>query len=115
MQQIIEDKKMGAEEIIDLSHYVKLLKRSWLSIFIFAALVTGLVVLVVLSLTPKYTATATLMIEAQEKKAVSIQEVIGIDSNQKEYYQCRKIIFLNLSLSRTHFQRFCPYPRSLYT
>jgi capsular exopolysaccharide synthesis family protein len=87
MQQIIEDKKMGAEEIIDLSHYVKLLKRSWLSIFIFAALVTGLVVLVVLSLTPKYTATATLMIEAQEKKAVSIQEVIGIDSNQKEYYQ----------------------------
>jgi polysaccharide biosynthesis transport protein len=87
MQQIIEDKKMGAEEISDLSHYVKLLKRSWLSIFIFAALVTGLVVLVVLSLTPKYTATATLMIEAQEKKAVSIQEVIGIDSNQKEYYQ----------------------------
>jgi polysaccharide biosynthesis transport protein len=87
MQQIIEDKKMAAEEIIDLSHYFKVLKRSWLAIVTFSILVTGLAVLVVLSLTPKYTATATLMIEAQEKKAVSIQEVVGIDSTQKEYYQ----------------------------
>jgi polysaccharide biosynthesis transport protein len=87
MQQIIEDKKMVAEEIVDLSHYFTLLKKHWLSILTFVILVTGLAVLVALSLTPRYTATATLMIEAQEKKAVSIQEVVGIDSNQKEYYQ----------------------------
>jgi polysaccharide biosynthesis transport protein len=87
MQQIIEDKKMVAEEIVDLSHYFTLLKKHWLSILTFVILVTGLAVLVALSLTPVYTATATLMIEAQEKKAISIQEVVGIDSNQKEYYQ----------------------------
>ncbi len=87
MQQIIEDKKSGSEEIIDLSHYIRVLKHSWFKISLFALMVTVLTILVVLQLTPKYTATATLLIEAQEKKAVSIQEVVGIDSTQKEYYQ----------------------------
>ncbi|MDG3088259.1 polysaccharide biosynthesis tyrosine autokinase [Vibrio hannami] len=86
MQQLLEENKTNSEEIIDLSHYFRVLKKSWLSIFLFAVLVTGIAVLVVLSITPKYTATATLLIEAQEKKVVSIEEVVGIDSSQAEYY-----------------------------
>jgi polysaccharide biosynthesis transport protein len=87
MQQIIQDKTSSSEDIIDLSHYTNLLKKSWLSIALFSLIVTGLSILVVLQLTPQYTATATLLIEAQEKKAISIQEVVGIDTTQKEYYQ----------------------------
>lgn len=87
MQQLIQDSKSGSEEIIDLSHYIKVLKQSALKIILFSFLVTALAVLVVLQLTPKYTATATLLIEAQEKKAISFEDVVGIDSSQKEYYQ----------------------------
>ncbi|WED20645.1 polysaccharide biosynthesis tyrosine autokinase [Vibrio sp. JC009] len=86
MQQLLEEKKVESEEIIDLTHYFKVLRKSWLSILLFAILVTGITVLVVLSITPKYTATATLLIEAQETKAVSIEDVVGIDSTQDEYY-----------------------------
>ncbi len=86
MQNILENKH-SSEEIIDFSHYLKLIVDNWFKIFIFASIVTAVSVLVVLQITPKYTATATLLIEAQEKKAVSIQEVVGIDSTKKEYYQ----------------------------
>ncbi len=92
MENVIEkngllmDNKSSSEEIIDLTHYVKLILDNWFKILIFAFMVTAIAVLVVLQLTPKYTAKATLLIEAQEKKAVSIQEVVGIDPTQKEYY-----------------------------
>ncbi|PWI34810.1 ATPase [Vibrio albus] len=86
MQELLQDKKVSSKEIIDLSHYFKVLKRSLAIIILFSVLVTGIAILVVFSITPKYTATATLLIEAHEKKAVSIEEVVGIDSSQKEYY-----------------------------
>jgi capsular exopolysaccharide synthesis family protein len=106
MQEMIEDKKMATEEAIDISHYFKLLKSSWLAIVTFSVLVTGLAVLIVLSLTPKYMATATLLIEAQEKKAVSIQEVVGIDSTQKEYYQTQFEILKSNQIAERVIKQF---------
>ena len=86
MQQLLEEKKISSEEIIDLTHYFKILKRSLALILLFSVMVTGITILVVFSITPKYTATATLLIEAQQNKAVSIEEVVGIDSSKAEYY-----------------------------
>ncbi|MDW6003086.1 GumC family protein [Vibrio mangrovi] len=87
MQEHFEDNANHQNDMIDLTHYLNLIKRNWISIFIFSVLVTGLSVLIALSLKSKYTATATLLIEAKEKQAVSIEEVVGIDPNQKEYYE----------------------------
>ncbi|WP_237485878.1 GumC family protein [Vibrio hippocampi] len=83
----MEDKKNQSEQVFDLYPYVKQLKRSWFLILLFSAFVTGIAVFFLMSIPAKYTATATLLIEAKDKKAVSIQQVVGIDSSQKEYYQ----------------------------
>ncbi len=120
MQQIIQDKTSGSQEIIDISHYVRLLKQSWFKITLFSAMVTAVAVLVVLQITPQYTATATLLIEAQEKKAVSIQEVVGIDSTQKEYYQTQFEILKSNQIAekvinKLHLDKLVEFNSSLNT
>lgn len=78
---------LNQEQTIDLGYYYHLVKSRWLSIATFTLLCTALAVLFVLSVTPQYKATATLLLEASQKKAVSIEEVVGIDTRAKEYYQ----------------------------
>lgn len=74
------------EEVIDLGKFLFTLQKYWLTIFRLTILTTAITVLVVLSITPIYRATAVLLIEAQQQKAVSIEEIVGIDTSQKEYY-----------------------------
>ena len=87
MKTSANEKKLIPEETLDLAKYLLLLKNNWFKIALFSVLVTALAILVVFSLTPKYQATSILMIEAETTNAVSIEEVVGIDSNKKEYYQ----------------------------
>jgi len=72
--------------IFDLGKYLVLLKKNLLKIIAFSFLVTLITTIVVYSITPKYKATSTLLIESETRNAVSIEEVVGIDSSQKEYY-----------------------------
>lgn len=81
------ENKLIPEEALDLTKYLQLIKNNWFKITLFSALATALAILVVFSITPKYQATSILMIEAETTNAVSIEEVVGIDSNKKEYYQ----------------------------
>ncbi|SDH19672.1 capsular exopolysaccharide family [Vibrio xiamenensis] len=74
------------EKVIDVGKYITLVKRNWLKISLFTLLVTIVTALFVFSLTPKYTATATLLIEPQVKSAVSFEDVVGIDTTQKGYF-----------------------------
>ncbi|WP_394143348.1 GumC family protein [Vibrio atypicus] len=74
------------EPLIDIGYYIHLIKSRWLSISFFAFLCAVIAALVVLSITPTYKATATLLIESTTAKAVSIEEVIGIDTKAQEYY-----------------------------
>tara|TARA_Y100001960_G_scaffold329969_1_gene422726 strand:+ start:3714 stop:5933 length:2220 start_codon:yes stop_codon:yes gene_type:complete len=74
------------EPLIDIGYYIHLIKSRWLSISFFTFLCTIIAALVVLSITPTYKATATLLIESTQKKAISIEEVVGIDTSAKEYY-----------------------------
>lgn len=71
---------------IDFGKHLSNIKKSWLSISLFTFLCTIISILIVLSITPSYKATATLLIESEQKKAVSIEEIVGIDSSKKEYY-----------------------------
>ena len=72
--------------IVDLGYYVHLVKSRWIAISLFSLLCTAISVLVALAITPTYKATATLLIESTQKKAISIEEIVGIDTRAKEYY-----------------------------
>jgi capsular exopolysaccharide synthesis family protein len=73
------------EEAIDLQHYIRVIQRFKWRILSLAFIITLLTSVVVFSITPKYTASATLLIQAENANVVSIEEVYGIDSGQKEY------------------------------
>ncbi|PJE80519.1 Tyrosine-protein kinase ptk [invertebrate metagenome] len=73
------------EDIIDLrSLFTTLFHYRW-AILGFTLIVTLLTVLVVFSITPKYQATAVLLIEQEQAKVVSIEEVYGIDGGGDSY------------------------------
>ncbi|TMP17312.1 polysaccharide biosynthesis tyrosine autokinase [Pseudoalteromonas sp. S2893] len=88
------------EEIIDFSAYLNVLKRAKWRILGFATVVTLLTIMVTLTLVPKYVATATLLIEAEQAKAVSFEEIYGLDSNQKEYYLTQFEVIKSDSIAR---------------
>jgi capsular exopolysaccharide synthesis family protein len=73
-------------EVIDLSAYWKLITRNKWKIFSFSFLVTLVAVLVVMSLTPIYKATSTVLIENSESKVLSIEDVYGLNTSGKEYF-----------------------------
>ena len=56
----------SAMEVIDLAHYWNVVRRQLKKIIALSIVMTLISILVVFSLTPKYSATSTLMIEANE-------------------------------------------------
>ena len=76
-----------ASDEIDLWEYWHIIYRNKWGIVGLAAVVSVLAVVVSVAMTPIYSATATLLIESEEANIVSIEEVYGIDSSQREYYQ----------------------------
>ena len=75
------------EDIIDLSHYFRVVNQSKWRILSLALIITFLVALIVLSLTPIYKATSSLLIESEETNIVSIEQVYGLDASKKEYFE----------------------------
>ncbi|TMN81301.1 MULTISPECIES: polysaccharide biosynthesis tyrosine autokinase [unclassified Pseudoalteromonas] len=98
MNQINENPQ--SEEVIDLSAYLTVIKRNKWRILSFALVVTLLTIMVTLTLIPRYTATATLLIEAEQSKAVSFDEVYGLDSSKKEYYLTQFEVIKSDSIAR---------------
>ena len=76
-----------SDDVIDLRQYWGIINRNKCGIAGLAAVVVAATVVVVSAMTPVYEATATLLIESEEANVVSIEEVYGIDSSQREYYQ----------------------------
>jgi capsular exopolysaccharide synthesis family protein len=89
-----------SEEVIDLSAYLNVIKRNKWRILSFAIVATLLTIMVALTLVPKYVATATLLIEAEQTKAVSFEEIYGLDSNKKEYYLTQFEVIKSDSIAR---------------
>ncbi|CZF80033.1 Tyrosine-protein kinase wzc [Grimontia celer] len=86
MSAYSNENSIQQDQLIDIGYYIHLIKKRWLSITFFTFLCTSIAVLIALSITPTYRATATLLIESQQAKAISIEEVVGIDSRANEYY-----------------------------
>lgn len=76
-----------ADVQIDLKEVFQVLFRRKWGIFGLAISVAVLTSLIVSTLIPIYTATATLLIETDEASVVSIEEVYGLASPNEEYFQ----------------------------
>ena len=74
------------EETIDLQNFFRVVSRFKWKILALAFIVTILAIVIVYSITPKYIATATLLIEAEQANVVSIEEVYGLNYGKKEYF-----------------------------
>lgn len=72
---------------IDLQHYIRLLRKHKWPIVLFTAIITGLAGYYAFTATPIYSATSTLLIEPQGQNVVSIDELVGFDTQSKDYYE----------------------------
>jgi len=88
-----------AQEEIDLRYYWNVIARYKWSIVSLALIVSLLAGLTVYSMMPIYRATATLLIEAQQAKVLSIEDIYGIDTNNKEYYQTQYEVLKSRALA----------------
>lgn len=107
MSLIVESQgsAQAKEEVIDLRKYFAVINRAKWRILLLAILVAALSVFVVLNMKPLYSSKATLLIEAQQAKAVKIEEVYGINSMQQEYYLTQFEILKSRSIAETVIER----------
>ncbi len=76
----------SAEEVIDLRHYWRVLMLNKFNIAGFTAVVTVFAILAAWSMAPTYRASTTLLIEANQAKVVSIEEIYGMNTKGDEYF-----------------------------
>ena len=97
------------EQLIDVKKLIQPIMRFKWRIITFAMLITALVVFVLLSMTPIYNASSTLLIEAEQAKAIKIDEVYGINSGQQEYYLTQFEIIKSRSIAERVFNELDLY------
>ncbi len=86
MDNKVESTLFSHETTIDVSQYWRAVKCNIWPILSFACVMTLLVSLFVLAMTPLYKATTSLLIETEQANVLSIEEVYGIDASKREYY-----------------------------
>ncbi len=74
------------EDTIDLHEYWLIIRRNKWGIMGLSFTIALLTIVVVFSLNPIYKGTTTIILETQQIKAVSIEEVYGLDSGNMEYF-----------------------------
>ncbi len=79
--------QMNKAELIRFGHHFKTLKKNWLSIAAFTLIFSLTCTWLIYSKKSVYQATATLLIQEEQKSALSIEEVYGVDTTKKEYFQ----------------------------
>ncbi|WP_367027008.1 polysaccharide biosynthesis tyrosine autokinase [Methylococcus sp. ANG] len=88
------------EEQFDLRRYWSVIRRHLWGILGLAGSVSVLTFLILLSMTPIYRATATLIVEPTEQKVVSVEELYGVDTKSKEYYLTQVEILKSRAIAR---------------
>ena len=92
--------QVAGPEAIDLLHYWHVLRRQIFKIIALSAVATVVAVLVVMTMTPVYKATSTLLIESEDAKILSIEEVYGISGQNSEYLQTQFEILKSRELAK---------------
>lgn len=107
-------------EAFDLKHYFFAVKKRFFSITFFSLLVTCLVGLYVMTISPIYQATSTIQIESKQARAVNFQQVYGVDFSRREYFETQFAILKSESIARevinklnlSQYPEFKPYDPS---
>ncbi len=90
---------------IDLHDYLRvILKHRWTILTVFAVIVVS-VAIFSFTATPIYKATTRIIIEKENPKVVSIQEVVSVDSAGTDYYQTQYKIIESRSVAREVIKR----------
>ncbi|MGP8306058.1 GumC family protein [Vibrio sp. YIC-376] len=84
--------QMNKVELIRFGHHYNTLKKNWLSIAAFTLIFSFAFTWYIYSKTSIYQASATLLIQEEQKSALSIEEVYGVDTTKKEYFQTQVAI-----------------------
>ncbi len=79
-------------------------RRQW-AILGAAAVVSMVAALILSTITPVYRASATLLIESDQKNIVSIDEVYGVDTGSEQYYETQFEILRSRSIAETVIDR----------
>jgi succinoglycan biosynthesis transport protein ExoP len=87
------------DDIIDLRHLWRVVRQSWRGILGLCLVVSLLATLWVMRIAPVYRASTTIMIESQEAKTVSIEEVYGMPSRMREYFLTQFEIIRNRDIA----------------
>ena len=95
-----ENNSIDSEDVIDFTVYLKVIQRAKWRIIGFSVVITLLTIMFALTLVPQYTASATLLIESEQSKAVSFEEIYGLDTTKKEYYLTQFEILKSDSIGR---------------
>lgn len=98
-------KQFTQEEVIDIRQYFNVLLNYKWRILLFSIMVTAITLLFVLSMRSEYTARATILIESTQAKAVSIEEVYGLDTKSQEYYLTQIEILKSDTIAQEVIQR----------
>ena len=93
------------DEEIDLRDYLRvIIKRRWIIISFFAIVVLTVAVHT-FTATPIYKATSRIVIEKENPKLVSIQEVMAVDASGSDYYQTQYKIIESRTVAREVIKR----------
>jgi succinoglycan biosynthesis transport protein ExoP len=94
-----EEERLVLTKNIDFEQFWLPVKRYVWRIISLAIFITILVALIVMSIQPSFKATTTLLIESDQAKVTSIEEVYGLDSTRKEYFQTQYEILRSRQIS----------------
>lgn len=98
-RSLIASRQDGEDDVIDLRKLIQpIWHRKW-SILSLVMVVVMVAILAVLTLTPIYRASTTLMIEEKASKVVSIEQVYGLEGTGKEYLQTQFELLKSRSLA----------------
>ena len=88
------------QDSIDLQEYWHIIRRHKWGIMGLAFTLTLLTIVVVFSLHPIYKGTTTIILETQQVKAVSIEEIYGLDAGNMEYFNSQVGIIQSRSMAQ---------------
>ncbi|QXP88095.1 GumC family protein [Methylococcus capsulatus] len=91
---------VSEEEQFDLRRYWAVIRRHLWGILGLAVSVSVLTLLILLSKTPIYRATASLVIEPKQQKVVSVEELYGIDTKSAAYYYTQVEVLKSRAIAR---------------
>jgi capsular exopolysaccharide synthesis family protein len=87
------------ESPVDLRQLARVVRQNWRSILGLCFVVSLLTTLWVMRIPPVYRASATIMIESEQAKTVSIEEVYGMPSRMREYFLTQFEIIRNRDIA----------------